>query len=91
MVLIFNVIGLVIIVLTFIFKVIFDIVSANEFVQIAGIFIGSSLIILDVGTRIIIKKFYPNNKYKLKGGTIFFIPVYIWGILFVIFTGILKT
>lgn len=82
MFIIFNWIGLIILIVSIIIYPIF-----KEFIPWSSatfyLYLGSVFIVLDLGARFfVIKKYFPKSKEK--GGSLFFIPVYILGIICVL-------
>lgn len=83
MFLIFNWVGLAIIIISLIFYYIFEKFVSHS-VSTFYLFNGFIFIILDLLTRFwIIKKYF--SKYKIKGGSLFLIPMYTIGIICILF------
>lgn len=79
MIIIFNKIGILIVVLSILIYSVFNQLGLKSN-QVFFLVNGFSLLILDILARkVIIKKYFP--KWKSKGGTLFFIPIYIIGLI----------
>ena len=83
MFLIFNWVGIVVIIISLIFYSIFERFVPHT-TSTFYLFNGLGFVISDLLTRfIIIKKYFP--KSKVKGGTLFFLPLYVIGAICVLF------